>query len=214
MSETTKTSKATTTKKRTQTSEIILGASAKALSAGISKLAEATEALQAMANTAEELETKIAANEERIQELDTEYKEKKRQNQVTLELETKADAAAFVKAHVAESEQTLVNRAEYDQLKKETAELKASFDAELSKRVAIATSGLNKEQANALNLRDSEFRAKEAENAATIKSQMTTIAALTADVAAWKKAADDQREASIKMAQASAIGAVNVTSAK
>jgi hypothetical protein len=200
-----------TTKKGTKTTEQILGTAANKLAASVKSYESFLATIQSMPQTIDNYTLQIANLEEKITTLNTEYKERKRQFDVQLELEKKANINDIVVNHLQSLSQMAVEISEWNKVKEELTKLKTNFETELSKEVGKAVGYAKSNLENEKKLMEAMFKAQEAENKSTITSLTAQLAAAMRDADQWKAQLNSERDASIKRAQASSVGAINVT---
>jgi hypothetical protein len=198
-------------KKGTKTTESILGKAAVTLNGSLKSFEKFLGEVNAMPKTIEDYTLQITNLEAKIETLNTEYKEKKRQFDVQLELEKKADTHTIVAEYLESQSLTSIEISELTRLKDELTKFKTNFEEQLSKEVGKAVGYAKANLENEKKLMEAMFKAQEAENKSTITSLTAQLAAAKADTDQWKAQLNSERDASIKRAQASSVGAINVT---
>jgi hypothetical protein len=200
-----------TLKKGTAKTEAIIGTGISKLTQGVKAITEAATAINGLSEVAEGLSASIADKQNQIALLNVEYEEKLRQSKVDLELSTKANVKAFVDNYLATNGLTSIEKTAVDGYEKQITDLKAEQDAAIKKEVAIVSNSMKRSHDAELALTQAQFNTKEATNNATIVQLNEKVKFLEGQVNNWKTALDNERDAGVKRAQASAIGAVNVT---
>lgn len=200
----------TFTKKSTQTTEVVLGTAVNNLRKASTELTSAVEVVNKLADTAENLSGQIAEREGKIKELDTEFAERKRQAQVTLELDIKSMEQTAVDSILNRQGKISVLKAEYDGTITALNTLKSEMQKEIAKETAIVTNRLTKEFETEKKLAQSQFDGQQAQTKAELSQKEQQIAFLSEQVNMWKKALDDERQAGVERAKAGAIGSINL----
>jgi ABC-type transporter Mla subunit MlaD len=90
------TTKNTTTKKASASTEIVLGQAAQQIAKAVSELNAATSTVGQLVTQAEELTLQVANKESQIADLEVQYAEKARQAEVEFDLNVKANAERVV----------------------------------------------------------------------------------------------------------------------
>jgi hypothetical protein len=207
------TKKVAAPKKGTAKTEVVIGASVIALTKTVNALKETFMKVDGLVKQAEDLSLEIADKEANISQLDVDFKEKRRELEVSLDIEMKAKKDSIVEAHLTKEGKVAVASAEFDAIRQAHATLTAEFNTnvakEVAKAVAIAKSNFEQEA----RISEANFKAKEAENTFKITSLDAQLKAALEDSKAWRTALEQEREAGIKRAQAASIGSVNLTGA-
>jgi hypothetical protein len=190
--------------------ELVLGASSKALTRAKDEILIAVEQIKDLDSRGEEMALKIANKEDEIKALDVQFGERKRQLQVQLELDVKADRMAVVNSVLDEEEKVAVKREDFTNLQNEVVTLKKDMDNKVNAEVGKTKAIMERNFENEKKLMEASYNAKEAEN----KSQITVLQQQKQFLEAQNKELLDQlnkeREAGIKRAQAGAIGNINL----
>ncbi len=197
-------------KKGTAQTEAIIGSAAAKLSAGVASLQQAASVIGELAANSQNLSIEVAAKEDKIRELDVEFGEKKRSKEVELKLQVQADVAAVVQKYATDNGYELLASTELARRQETYDKLNDNYQTDLQKGIGAATSAMKTAHAGEIALKEAEFRAKEAQNTATIQSVSQQLQAARDENERLYKQIEAEREASVKRAQASAVGAVNI----
>lgn len=199
-----------TFKKKSVTADAVVGLAASNLKKSVFELKTGLASLETLTGKVEELDLQIVSKEQKIEELNTIYNEKLRQQSVDLGLKAKEDALKLVQETLALNKLVTISEDELKELKEDLIELQVSLDERVKKEVNSVTGSLHGSFANKEKLLEAEYKAKEAQNMATITAQGNTINQLNGQIESWKKQLDDERKASVDRAKASAVGSINV----
>ena len=202
-------------KKGTVGTEVIIGQSAVALKKVVGDITAAVGLItDDLVEKAENLSAQIADKEAKIVDLDVEFAEKRRQAEVSLDIALQSNADAKVTSILTNQGKIAVSRVDFDSLNNTLSSLKDKFDSEVRKAEQTAFGIAKKELEQALKNKDLEFAAKKAQNEAELSQKDAQIKFLNEQVTMWKSALDSERTAGVQRAQASSIGAVNITGSK
>lgn len=190
--------------------------------ANTSKLSKATLALGKIAEELvdastnyEDLVIKTELKEQELEKMESEFKEKRRAAEVDLELSVKESAFAIINKVLTDQHKVAVDGEEYTKLRDENSTLKSEFDtklrAEIGKAIGMETSKTN----HLIKEKELEYKAKEAQNIATIQSQGERLDMLSDQVNKYEKQLEDERRARVDEAKARGNGApINLSTAK
>jgi hypothetical protein len=192
------------------TTEIVLGSASKALAKAKEEILVAVGQIQNLDERGDELSLKISNKEEEIKGLEVQFAERKRQLNVQLELDVKADKMAVVNSVLNEEDKIAVNRFDFQGLQTEVTTLKKEMDTKVQAEVAKTKAIMERNFENEKKLQEANYSAKEADN----KSKIGVLEQQKTFLEAQNKQLIDQlnaeREAGIKRAQAGAIGNINL----
>lgn len=197
-------------KKANATTEVVVGSAAAKLNKGLAELKGTVEELQSLNMKAEDMQLAVVAGEERIKELETEFNEKLRAHNVEFELKVRENSLNVVREVLDSQQMVAVPKQELEQLRKELEELLRTTDERVKKEVGQATGIITARFDGEKKLLEAEYKAKEAQNLASIESLKTQVTSLQEQITMWKGQLDSEREASVKRAQAGSIGTLNV----
>lgn len=196
-------------KKTSATSEAALVNATGNFKKALGELKSGFELVAGLEDKVEELQATIAAKEDKITALDTEFQEKQRQAQVNLELTIKAEKDKAVESILVAQGKVAIEKSNLNAIQKSLTDLQNSFDTKLSEETSKAYSKAAGEYKSKSELLEASFSTKEAENKAKIFTLEQQNKFLADQVTMWKGALDAEREAGIKRAQAQ--GSVNLT---
>lgn len=194
----------------TKTTEVILGTAASRLETGLKALSGVAEEVFKLDKKIEEYTLLISDLETKISSKELELKNSIAQNKIELQQAYDGDRESFVKVWLVARGFEIIAPSELAQLKADLAASKADLDAQIKREVAIVTNTLNRNHESSKKEYELEFKAKEATTVAALAQKDEKIKFLEEQVAAWKKALDDEREAGVKRAQAGAIQNLNL----
>ncbi len=197
------------TKKTSASSDQILVGAATNFKKALNELEGGFAAIKGLGDQVETLQATIASKEDNIKQLDVDYTEKKRQAEVDLSLTIKANQANAVDAILLSQNKVAIDKNEYNKIQTSLTTLQSDFDKKISEETSKAYGKINSEFKQKEALLESEFARKEADNKARIGSLETLNESLREQVNMLRMMLDNEREASIKRAQAQ--GSVNLT---
>lgn len=201
-------------KKGTAKTETMIGQSLSRLNQATKSLGAATQEWTKLTEFGENLSAQIAEREDRIKSLDTDFKERKRQFEVQLDLDKRENINAIVTTFLAAQSQTAIEIEELTALREELTTLKTNqeklVNAEVGKAKGILVASHNADIA----IREAQYQQKEAENKATINSLNNQVVTLTKELTDWKAQLNDERKASTERARANSVGAINIAQPK
>jgi adenine specific DNA methylase Mod len=192
-----------TFQKKSVAVEGVLGTAAAELKKGAAAVLAAVAQVEGLNEKAEGLQLTIASNEDRIKYLEVEYSELKRQKDVQLALDIKANKDKAVAEVLTSNAMVAIAQVDLDKLKKDFTDLKEAFEDKVDEAVKKVAGAMAGNYENKAKLMDAEFKAKEAGNIASIESLTRQVSAMQAENTRLYAAIDAEREASIKRAQAS-----------
>ena len=201
-------------KKGTQKTELIIGTAATKLAAAVANIKGAVETATQLEQQLTDYNLKVSDLEGKIAGLEQEYANKKQQAEIDLGLQFKAAKQNFAKSFLTENGMIAVVVEEDNKVKEELASLKKSFEDEVTKRVSAATNSIQSSVNNKIALLESEYKAKEAGNLAKIENLTAQLEFANQMAAKWEKQLNDEREASVKRASASAVNQTIQTTGK
>lgn len=199
--------------KGTQKSEAILGTASVKLGTGVKALEEVVETISKLPQQIADNLLIISDQENKIDEQALELKNSIAQNKIELGQAYESDKQGFVEVWLKENEKVAIDQSEFEELREELSEAEKATEAAVKREVAIVTNTLTRNFESAKKEYELTYAAKEAQNLAALSQKDEKISFLEKQVAAWQKALEDEREASIKRAQASSINQT-ITSGK
>jgi len=184
--------------KGTKVTELIIGAASNKMVSATKALNDAVASAVKLTETLDENALKIADQEEKLQNLQQEFNNKKTQNKIDLDLAYKADQKEFADKYLTTNSLVAVDRKEYEELQQEIAEWEEKFqekvNAEVGKANGIAASRIEQEK----KLVEAQYQAKEAQNLAKIQNLEAQLAFVTQQAKTWESQLNSEREASIE----------------
>jgi nicotinamide mononucleotide adenylyltransferase len=203
--------KATTTKKASVSTEIVLGQAAQQITKAVAELNLATASVNELSSKADELTLLVANKEEAIRELDVQFTEKERQLTVELDLSFKANTEKMVKEYLRTVNEVSISNAELTALRSELETVKSNTEAQIKREVAVVAATMKSSHENEVKLIQSENRAISSENAAKIGTLATQNKFLEDQVTKLYLQLDAERAAGIERAKAGSVGSINVS---
>lgn len=201
---------ATVAKKQSVSTEIVLGQAANNFKKALGELRTAVSGCEGLEEKLENLQIEIAAKEDKIKELETQYSEKKRQAEVDLKLSIQASEESTVARVLADQGMIGISKEEVTKLSSELQTLKTNFDDQLKKETQKAYSQANGDYKSRESLLEAEYRAKEAGNVARISALEEKVVFLEKQNADLLAQLSAERQAGIERSKATPT--VNVTS--
>lgn len=198
-------SKSTTAPKGTVKTEVILGSAAAKLNTGIKALADMMRELGSMQERIDENILVISNQEDKMESLKTELKNLIAQNKIEIQQAYDSDKEGFVKVWLEENNSIQMDKDTLKIMEQKLQQAQDTLDAEVRKQVAVVTNSMTARHTAELEKKTLEFTAKEAQNTAALAQKEEKIKFLEEQVAAWKKALENEQDAGIKRAQASTI---------
>lgn len=203
-----------TSRRGTKTTEVILGSAAARLESGLKSLSGVVESVAKLEEKINQNALFISDQEATIAAKGMELRNLIAQNKIELQQAYEANKEGFVRGWLLEKDYQIIKSADLVQLRNDLTAAKADTNAQINREVAIVTNTLNRNHESAKKEYELEFKAKEAQNVAALAQKDDKIKFLEEQVASWKKALDDEREASVKRAQAAQIQNLNVMDRK
>jgi hypothetical protein len=194
------------------TSEVVMGRASQSINKAVVSLKEAFQHADSLEERFEDLSLKVANKEEELASIDLKIAEKERQSNVDLELKLRSNAERTVNDFLIQQGKIAVKQETYDELLDELTQLKSDMVTQIKAEVGKAEGIASSRYTNELKLKEAEFKAKEAGNAAEIESLKKEVIFLNAQLLKWEKALDEERKASVERSKASAIGNVTLGS--
>src|SRR5215831_2892875 len=173
--------------KGTKTTEVIIGSAAASLASGIKSMRAVVEEINKLDEKVEaglivlsDLEAKIIVKE-------TELRNATAQNKIELGQEYEANKKGFVTQWLTENGFEMIPKEELEKIKAELAGAEKATSDAVTKQVSIVSSSMKSKHDSELREKELEFKAKEAQNNASITLKDEKISFLEQQVAAWKK---------------------------
>jgi len=203
---------ATTAKKGTKATEVVVGTAAVKLNQAVKSLQEAV----AQAGNLEETITghvlKAEELEGRISDLQNTYENNKKQMAFDMDLEYKSNQKAFAEKYLSTTGLTAVPTEAWEGVNAELNHIKTEFNNRVNSEVGKVRGQLQASFDQDKRILELNFQAKEADNNAKISQKDQQIAFLEKQAASWEAALNAERQAGIERARASSIGTLNVGS--
>lgn len=196
--------------KGTPKTEVIIGAASNKIVTATKSLNDAVATALKLVDTLDDNALKIADQEEKLSNLNTEYSNKKTQQTIDLELAYKADKKRFVDEYLTENGLVYVERAKYDSLEQSVAEWEEKFAEKVNAEVGKAKGMAQREAESAQKLAEANYQAKEAQNLAKIQNLEAQLKFANEQTAHWQTQLNEERKASVERAKASAVGSITV----
>lgn len=184
--------------KGTKKTEAIIGTGLNKIEQLIKSATLATSAFGELPKMLEDYSLKIADAELKISQLDTTFSEKKRQQEVDLQLAFKENGANLVAEWLQTNGRTSIQSDELNKLKDELFKATSDNKSEVNAAVASATSSLKSKYESDTKVQEANFKATEATSKATIDSLNAQVKVLNEQLVDWKKALNDERQASVE----------------
>jgi hypothetical protein len=196
--------------KGTPKTESIIGAASNKMVTATKALTDAVAQAVKLTDTVNENALKIADQEDKLQGLNTEFQNRRTQHKIDLDLAYKADQAGFAQKYLTENKLTAVPATEYDQLKNSVTEWEQKFEEKVEAEVGKARGIAQSKAESDRRVTEAEYKAKEAQNLATIDSLKQQLQFANEQVASWKGQLDAERNASIERSKSNSA-VVNVS---
>lgn len=196
-------------KKASVGSEVVLGSGVAELKKVATGITNAVATFNTLPEMLENMQIEIAAKEDRIAQLETEYVEKERQLSVSLNLKVKENEEAVVNKALEAAGKVGVLKAVWDATQQNLADYKEQFETRLKEGVDSASRGIAATYANKEKVTEAEYKAKEAENIAKITTLQGQITFLEGQVKQLLETMDKERAATVERAKAASVGAIN-----
>lgn len=195
--------------KGTKITESIIGAASNKMVSATKALNDAVNNALKLTATMDEQALKIADNEEKLQNLQIEYANKRTQQRIDLDLAFKADQKEFVQKYLDANELVCVNEKEYNSVISQAREWQEKFDEKVHVEVGKARGAAQRDAENEKKLLEANYQAKEAQNLARIQNLESQLAFATKQAETWEKQLNAERQASIERSK-SQSATVNV----
>lgn len=196
--------------KGTAKTEAIIGAASNKIVTATKSLNDAVSTALKLVETLDDNALKIADQEEKLSNLNTEYSNKKTQQTIDLELAYKADKKRFVDEYLTDNGLVYVEKAKYDALAESVTEWEEKFNDKVNAEVGKATGMARREAENAQKLAEANYQAKEAQNLAKIQNLEAQLQFANQQTTHWQNQLNEERKASVERAKASAVGSITV----
>lgn len=197
-------------KKATPITEGILGAAAAQLQSSVSTLNAGIEKIAELVQTSEGLAIKIAAQEDKLSELDLALKNRVAQHSVEFDLKVKEDESALVQKVLGSQHLVAVPKAELEAMQQELKDYASTLDKKVAERVGAATGAIAKDFKHKEELLTIQHQANTAEKDGKIASLTSEVTVLRDQLKISQDQLSSEREAGIKRAQAGSIGTINL----
>ena len=204
----------TPNKKGSLATDAILGQGAASISKAVSELKNAASAIETLVTSSEALSLEVASKQEQIDSLEVQYTEKLRQADLDLDLKVKANEERVASDILSKTGKQAIKREDYQTLTSELAQVKSAQEATIKAAEGKAEGMAKSKYDSETRLLQAQFEAKSASEKAQILSLTEKVSFLEIQISKWENALASERQASVERAKASAIGSVNVTSAK
>lgn len=196
-----------------RTTEGIIGAGAAKLNVALVALNAVVKELSNIDSVVEENTLKVVGLESTIAELEQQKKNAITQNKIEIGQQYAADEQYFIDAYLKNAGLITIKPSEVDALRKDLDNTRSSIDEQVKKEVNAQVGAIRAQYINEAKMGALEHSTKEAQNLARISQLENRAAFLEEQVTSWKGALEAERQAGVQRAQASSIGAINVTGA-
>lgn len=176
----------------------------------INLLRSSTLGLEAMKNELTNIDYELTEKRVELDKLTVALDETERQRLIDIDLKAREKMTSHIDAFLLETNRISMNKERYEHL----LNLDLKFEDEVRKITSESNNRARSEYTNALALKEAEFKAKEAENNAQLKSYEGQLVAAKNEAKMWQDQLNSERAASIERAKASSIGSVNISGAK
>jgi hypothetical protein len=197
--------------KGTAKTEAIIGAASNKIVTATKSLNDAVATALKLTETLDENALKIADQEEKLANLQTEYQNKRTQQHIDLDLAYKADQKQFADQYLGANGLVAVEKDEYVALQQEVEDLKQNFAEKVKAEIGKAEGIANSKAKAAEELAQAKYEAKEAGNLAEIKNLQAQLNFANQQIQVWKTQLDEERKAGVERAKAGAVGTISVT---
>lgn len=197
-------------KKASLSSEVVMGQASANLKKGLTELKAVAEKLETLQNTSDDLQLTIAEKEGKIEELNVQFAEKQRAHEVELGLKVRESIQKVTDSFLDSHQLVAVPKQELDSLKSANLEWELKFDERVKQEVAKASGGIASNFTQKEKLLEADYRAKEAQNLASIKTLEAQVVTLTTQNKQWEAQLNAERQASVERARHGAVGSINV----
>lgn len=196
--------------KGTAKTEAIIGTAATKLAAAVKSITEAASTAVQLEGQLTDYNLKVSDLEGKIGSLETEYSQKKAEKEFQLGLDYKTDRQKFAEAFLKENNMVAIVVEEDTKLRTEFNALKSEFDQKVNAEIGKARGIMENQYKNQVALNEAEYKAKEAQNLATINQLKAQLEFSEKQAELWKTSLDEERKAGVERAKASAIGQLTV----
>jgi hypothetical protein len=194
-----------TFQKKSVAAEGVIGQAAVELKKGATAINAAVALVDGLEEKAEGLQLRISSNEDRIKELDVTYTELKRQKDVELALDIKANKDKAVADVLTANGMVAISQVSLDKMRKDFSDLQENFDTKVDEAVKKVVGAMEGNYKQRSAIMDAEFKAKEAGNLANIESLTRQVTSMQAENDRLYKTIADERAATIERAKYSAV---------
>lgn len=191
--------------------EQIIGTAAVKLKSAVENLASAVAQAVVLEQTLTEGTLKAADLEQKIINLQTEYEQRNAEMKFEQELRFKTNEASFANQYLNANGMMAVKVDHYNKLNDDYKTLQTEFSTRISAEVEKARAAAETEYRGKEALLNAQYEAKEAGNIAQIHNLNSQLESAHKTSEVWRTQLESEREASVKRAQAGAVGAINVT---
>jgi hypothetical protein len=201
----------TTKAKGTAKTESIIGASANKMETAVKNIIDASSTvLPNLVKQVTDLTLKIADGEEKVASLQNEYKVLRANQEFELMNAYRTDRERFVSTYLAENKLVSIDSQVLSQTQQELQKLKADFATSVKEEITKAEARAAAQKATEMKILDAEYRAKEAENKASITQLTSQLEFVQSQAKLWKESLDKEREAGTERQKHSAVGSINL----
>lgn len=190
--------------------ELIIGAGALKLASAVKNITEAVKLVEDFDQIISDKTLKVETLDNNISELETKFKQEKATKEFNLKLEFEASKDKYTNDYLASKGMTSILSAELQAIKDKSNKSEEDIAKAISQAVAIKESTLNKDHNNTLQIKELEYKNREADNIAQLKQQGETIALLKSQITELIKQLDAERSAGIERSKSTAVGTINV----
>jgi hypothetical protein len=189
--------------------ELIIGAGALKLESAIKNLSEVVKMVENFDQIISDKTLKVETLDN-ITELETKFKQEKATKEFNLKLDFEAAKDKYTNDYLASKSMKSILIADYDTLNHKAARNDEDIKKEINAAVHSATGAMTKEHNNTLQIKELEYKNKEADNIAQLKQQGETITLLKSQITELIKQLDAERQAGIERSKSTSVGTINV----
>jgi len=200
-----------TFKKKTVSSEAIVGSAAITLNRAVTAAQEAITKLATLSSEAEDKQFAIAELEAKTAELTVQFNEKKRAGQVEVDLEIKAYKLDAAKTIATANGFVLVDAEVNNKLRDDYNKLVTDFDKKVATDTNIKLGFIQKDYDNRIALAEANAKAAAAQLNSDLVTARGQIKFLEEQIVMWKGQLEAERNAGVSRAQAGAVGTINLS---
>lgn len=190
--------------------ELIIGAGALKLESAIKSLSEVVKMVENFDQIISDKTLKVETLDNNIAELETKFKQEKATKEFNLKLDFEASKDKYTNDYLASKGMVSIPNSEYGDLKSKAIRNEEDIKKEISSEVHKAVGSLTKEHNNTLQIKELEYKNREADNIAQLKQQGETITLLKSQITELIKQLDAERSAGIERSKSTAVGTINV----